>query len=294
MVSFAQDYLGITLFPWQRWLLIHMLELSSPGRYRFRTVVILVARQNGKSTVSQVLGLWWLYVYGVKTILSAAQDLPTAEKIWDEAVEMAKDHRELSQGIGKVVYTNGKRELRLKRDKPFKGGSWYVKTASRSAGRGFTGGRVLLDELREHQTWDAWGAITKTTMAVQDAQVVTLSNAGDDNAVVLNHLRVEAHKAVGDPDGIWREHQELALAADLERMAEEIEDFDPDEFLDQFGDDLAIFEWSARPGCSLTDRDEWAQSNPSLGYTITEKTIASALRVDPEMSLIHNSEPTSH
>lgn len=283
VISFAQDYLGINLFPWQRWLLIHMLELNSLGKYRFRTIVILVARQNGKSTLSQVLGLWWLYVYGVKTILSAAQDLPTAEKIWDEAVEMAATHPELSLGIGKVVYTNGKRELRLKRDQPFKGGSWYVKTASRSAGRGFTGGRVLLDELREHQSWDAWGAITKTTMAVQDAQVITLSNAGDDNAVVLNHLRMEAHKAVGDPDGIYREHQELALAADLERMADEIEDFDPDEFLDQFGDDLAIFEWSAVPGCSLTDRDQWAQANPSLGYTITERTIASALRTDPEV-----------
>src|SRR5450759_3088721 len=51
-VKFATAVLLLVLFPWQEWLLIHMLELRPDGQFRFRTVVVLVARQNGKSTVS--------------------------------------------------------------------------------------------------------------------------------------------------------------------------------------------------------------------------------------------------
>jgi hypothetical protein len=57
-----------------------------------------------------------------------------------------------------------------------------------------------------------------------------------------------------------------------------------DEFEDEFADDdgLGIFEWSAVPGCPVTDRDGWAQANPALGHTITERTIASDAKIDPE------------
>ena len=291
-VEFATQYLGLTLRPWQRWLLIHMLELRAGGGYRFRTIVVLVARQNGKSVVSQVLALWWLYVLKVKAVLSAAQDLPTAEKIWDEAIDMARDNETLAAGMARPVYTNGKRQFKLIKDRErgFAGGSWYVKAASRSAARGFTGNRVILDELREHLNWDSWGAITKTTMAIEDAQIVGLSNAGDPSAVVLGHLRRLAHEALGDPDGIVADYnatkqaQQEATAGDTAEFdADELADldFDPDE--EDLGDDLAIFEWSSTPGCRLTDRDEWALANPSLGYGgFTERNIASALKTDPE------------
>src|SRR4051812_38762322 len=46
-IAFAETVLGLILLPWQRWLLLHMLELNPDGTFRFRTVVILVARQNG-------------------------------------------------------------------------------------------------------------------------------------------------------------------------------------------------------------------------------------------------------
>ena len=45
---------------------------------------------------------------------------------------------------------------------------------------------------------------------------------------------------------------------------------------------MGIFEWSATPGCDIWDRRGWAQANPSLGYTITERAISSAAATDPE------------
>jgi phage terminase large subunit-like protein len=86
------------LLPWQRWLLIHMLELLPDNSLRFRTVVVLVARQNGKSTLSQVLALWFMYVYGVGMVLGTAQDLDTAEEIWQGAVDLVKSRRRRRAG----------------------------------------------------------------------------------------------------------------------------------------------------------------------------------------------------
>jgi phage terminase large subunit-like protein len=83
-----------------------------------------------------------------------------------------------------VIRVNGKKALVLKTGERYK-----VKAANRRAGRGLSGDVMLLDELREHQSWDAWGAITKTTMARAMALVLALSNAGDATSVVLRYLR---------------------------------------------------------------------------------------------------------
>ena len=54
--DFSEQVLGIDPLPWQRWLLVHALEIvgdfDGDWRLRFRVVVILVARQNGKTFCS--------------------------------------------------------------------------------------------------------------------------------------------------------------------------------------------------------------------------------------------------
>ena len=241
-VRFADDVLGITLMPWQRWLLEHMLELNPDGTFRFRTVLIQVARQNGKSTLAQVLSLWRMFVDRSPLVIGTAQNLDVAEEVWTGAVEMAEGTPELLAEIAAVERTNGKKALRLT------GGERYkVAAASRRGGRGLSGDLVLLDEIREHRTWDAWAAVTKTTMARPRPQIVALSNAGDSSSVVLNHLRT------------------LGLAT-----------------LDGGDPSIGFFEWSAPEGCDLDDRDGWMAANPALGHTITEQSIAAALATDPE------------
>jgi hypothetical protein len=277
VIEFAVAVLGIELFPWQRWLLIHALELRPEGGFRFRNVVVLVARQNGKSTLSQVLSLWFMYVYGFDLVLGTAQDLDTAEEIWQGAVDLVTEvdeddvpvRPELLELWQRTVMVNGKKSLELKT-----GSRYKAKAANRRAGRGLSGDLVMLDELREHQSWDAWGAITKTTMARDEAMVWVFSNAGDSLSVVLAYLRKLAHAALGDPDGI----NSNGTAADLLEAEPDVEDLE----LDEDDDSLGIFEWSATPGCDVWDRDEWARANPSLGYKISERTIASAARTDPD------------
>jgi len=196
VIEFAETILEIDLYPWQRWLLIHALELLRDNTFRFRNVVVLVARQNGKSTLSQVLALWFMYVYGFELVIGTAQDLDVAEEIWQGAVDYVEESPDLLEQWQRTVKVNGQKSLELKTGQRYK-----VKAANRRAGRGLSGDLILLDELREHQSWDSWAAVTKTTMARAEAQVWALSNAGDASSIVLRYLRKMAHAAIGDPDG---------------------------------------------------------------------------------------------
>lgn len=295
VIDFAEQVLKVNLFPWQKWLLVHMLELLEDGQLRFRTVVVLIARQNGKSTLSQVLALWIICVWGWPLVLGTAQDLETAEEVWQGAVDMVEESEELAPLIDKVVKVNGKKALEIIRDvEDYKQTKrvktrYKVKAANRKAGRGFTGNLILLDELREHQNWDAWGAITKTTMAQVEALILALSNAGDVTSVVLRHLRRMGHEGAGDPDGICKSGDDLMpdlidLGMESASDDEEDDEWDDEDEWEQDPESLGLFEWSAPPGCSKWDRDGWAQANPSVGWNpgFTERTLASACKTDPE------------
>jgi len=283
VIDFATDMLELKLLPWQEFFFIHALELLPDGKLRFRKIVLLVARQNGKSTISLVLALFCLYILQWKTILSTAQDLDTAEEIWDLAVELIHETVEdddgeeqfsrpwLEEQVTKLIQVNGKKGLVLKGRR-----RWKVKSAGRRPGRGFTGDLILADELREHQNWLAWAAITKTTQTREDALILGLSNAGDKLSVVLSTLRRTAHLALGDPDGLADKVSQLELHAAESEAEESGVDLEDDD------DQLAIFEWSATPGCKLTDVDEIAQANPSLGYLIQLRTILGDAKTDPE------------
>jgi len=248
-ISFAEDVLGFVLHPWQRWLLLHGLELLADGTFRFRTLLVLVARQNGKTTLVQVLALWRMYVDGAPLVIGTAQNLDLAEECWQGAVEIAEGTPELAGEIEDVCRVNGKRHLRLRTGERYK-----VAAASRRGGRGLAGDLIVLDELREHQTWDAWGAVTKTTMARAKAQTWGLSNAGDSSSVVLSSLRTRALAYVAGKGG-------------------------PDD-----DGSLGIFDWSAPEGCEMSDIEGWAQANPSLNHPngVTDVAIRSALATDPE------------
>jgi hypothetical protein len=177
--------------------LIHALELLADGTFRFRTVVVLVARQNGKSTLAQVLALFFMYVRSAPLVIGTAQNLDIAEEVWQGAVDIAEDVPELQDEIERIVRVNGKKALELRSGERYK-----VQAANRRGGRGLSGDLVIMDELREHQSWDSWSAVTKTTLARSLAQIWALSNAGDASSIVLAHLRRMGHAALGDPDGI--------------------------------------------------------------------------------------------
>lgn len=228
-IAFAEKVLKVELLPWQRWWLIHALELNEDGTFRFSTILTLVSRQNGKTVLLKIVSLWFLYMGRGKLVLGAAQDLKIARESWQGAVDMATSVDYLAAEIPRngVRYSNGEQCLTLNN-----GGRYMITAATRGAGRGLSVDLLILDELREQRSTEAWAALGNTTMARPNAITVGISNQGDDQSVVLNTLRA------------------AALAESDER--------------------LALFEWSAPDGCELDDVRAWAQANPGLGRTVTE------------------------
>jgi hypothetical protein len=271
MIDFAEA-IGVPLLTWQKWLAIHMLELKEDGNFRFRTVVLLVGRQNGKSTFSQILALFFMYIQEVPLILSTAQNLDIAEAVWAGGLEMIQDNPDLEDLHENTVNQRGSKAIILST-----GSVWKVGAATRRTARGLSTDLVMLDELREHQNWLAWSAISKTTMARPNGLIFALSNAGDMTSIVLRHLRMQAHKVLGDPDGLWIDK------ATGEPIVEDLIDLD-DDSLRAANESLGIFEWSAHPDRSKYDKAGWCEANPSLnhpGSGYTTNAILSALS-DPE------------
>jgi len=183
MIDFADEVLGEPLMPWQRWLAIHALETLPNGRLRFKTILVLVARQNGKSHFARVLVLFAMFIMQVEFVMGTAQTLGRARKLWESTVKMVERSPWLREELGHVRRANGQETM------PLVNGSEYEITASNeSAGRGATIDLLLCDELREMESWKPWGALSKTTAARPNSQIWGLSNAGEDKSIVLNNL----------------------------------------------------------------------------------------------------------
>ena len=104
---------------------------------------------------------------------------------------------------------------------------------------------MVIDEVREHRSFDAWAASSHTISAVLDAQVVCITNQGDDEAVVLDSLRNPALEFIERGDGDPR---------------------------------LGLFEWSAPDGSRPDDVVALAQANPNAGHRVDMADLLAAGR----------------
>jgi phage terminase large subunit-like protein len=238
-IDFAQQVVGIELLPWQRWWAIHAFELNEDGRFRFRTVLTMVARQNGKTVLMKLVALWKMYLGHAREVLGVAQTRDVAKDTWQECIDLVEDIEDLAVELaGQPRMANGQENFQLAN-----GSRYRIAAANRKGGRSKSIDLLMIDEIREWLDYEAWGAVSKTTMAKKNSQTLAFSNAGDKRSVVLKTLRGSA---------LGHKNQTLAL-----------------------------FEWSAPEGCALDDREAWAMANPSMGYTIDEESILSALDSDP-------------
>jgi hypothetical protein len=248
-IAFLENVLGWVLIPYQKWLYIHALEKDDETGlgFRFETIIILIARQNGKTQWLKGLGLWKLYLDGAEQVLITAQNLALAQKTLSEAIADVRACRLLRREYKSHSTTNGNFNLvlrpinevrKLQNLPPVPGGDavreWRTTPATRKGGRSLSVDLVMLDELREHQKWDAWDAITPTTQARPRSLTVGASNAGDATGVVLRSLRDGAVAKI-----------KAGTTADTQ---------------------IGFFEWSVPEDVDFTNPEFWPMANPALGY----------------------------
>ena len=156
-IEYANNVLHKELYPWQEWCLKRVLEiegsLKKEWKFRFRTILILVSRQNGKTVLSEVLASFFLNVLGIESLFGTSLSLDKAEEVWEAVINDQESIPELSRSIDRVSRTNGNKRLILTGNRQYKVGA-----PTRRAGRGDSNDLVMLDELREHRDFETWSA----------------------------------------------------------------------------------------------------------------------------------------
>lgn len=274
-IEFCRRILGVDLYPWQRWLAIHALELNTDGSYRYSRILVIVSRQQGKTMLASCLAAWWLYMDYARepgkspaefTVLGAAQNLNIAEKPFEQVQawtdpnprsveEKARTIPALSARTLRIRRVNGNRAIETRH------GPRYIARDGANA-RGETAARVLLDEVREQKTWRTWKTVEAFPQTFRNGQIWAISSGGEADSIVMKTLR----KQIGEQ---------------VELAAREGADY-PDH--DKADTSLAIFEWSAPDDCDPLDEAAILQANPSIGHSaVTVASIRSKYRTHPEL-----------
>ena len=235
----AAKELGIVLMPWQKVALRYInATRESKGRgkttapstqWLYRESCNVVARQNGKTTL--LLPLIYSRLMAGRKILHTAQNRIVPRETFLQLAVALNGHPDVVD----IRFANGQESIRMA------SGAKYTLVAPRPGVRGHAVDDVILDEVREYQSFDLIAAIKPTMTASANPQLIYLSNAGDDESLVLNDLRRRA-------------------------------DTDPR---------LAYLEWSADPERDLDDEEGWREANPALGITIDIDTLRDERRSLP-------------
>lgn len=191
----TEDGKPLVLDDWQAQLIDAVLERypddwhepDLAGRLRYRSVVISMGRQNGKSELAQVFGFYGLMMHEAGPyVLSLASNADQATIIYNRVKFSIDANAELRRRF-KTTGTRGITRL----DKP---GTYKVKPAKADALQGIPVTLCLFDEVHLCPS-DMWTAMVMGTTAKADGLVVGITTAGDDTSVLLKDLYKQGEAA---------------------------------------------------------------------------------------------------
>lgn len=232
VIDFARDVLGRPLDPWQEWIVIHAGELLPDGRPRFKKILLIVARQNGKTELLKVLTLFWLFVEQWPLIVGQHTRVGKAKEVWEDCYDAAWRNPWLKPEVGFIRKDNNDPHWKVA-----SGSKYMIEAANKNGGRGGSVDRLIVDELRQQHTWEAYNAAKPTLNARPYGQGWWITNQGDARSVVLLSLR---KTGISNMEGK--------------------ESIDPE---------LALFEYSAPPGSDMKDPVALAMANPNAGVRVS-------------------------
>ena len=228
---------GWRLMPWQRQVLDVALEIEE-GRPAYRTVVVTVPRQNGKTTLLWALMLWRSLAFANQEIVATAQTGLEAMEKWRDYVAFVDEQAAVSPLIENIRRSNGTELL-----------SWHNGSRHRTrpptpkAGHGLTIDLAIIDEAWSLKDEVVLQSFRPAMVTRPDAQLWIVSTAGTRESVLLKRHCEMGREAVeaGKTNGV------------------------------------AFFEWSAPEAMRADDPAAWREAMPALGHTITEEVIRADL-----------------
>jgi len=214
--------LDIVPMPWQETAARYVTALGHDDRWLYRDVAIVVARQNGKTTLTKPLIVARLKAG--RHIMHIAQKRELPRIMFEAIADALEEYPDLfPRRRGKIIWPRrgaGSESIVLTN-----GGSYRIAAAIAGSSRGHSMDDLLIDELREMDTFEVINSAKPAQRFSLNPQTIYLSNMGTEQSVVLNSLRT---RALSD---------------------------DPS---------LAYLEWSADPKYDAGDLAGWVQANPAI------------------------------
>ncbi len=221
--------------PWQRQVVDTALEVDpETGRLVYRTVVVTVPRQSGKTTLLLSVMVWRAKAFRRQTIVYTAQTRNDAREKWeDEHVETLL--RSPYSPQFRVRKTNGSEAIR------WRNGSLHkVSSTTEKSGHGKSLDMGVIDEAFAQVDFRLEQSMKPAMITRDSPQLWVISTAGTPESV---YLKSKVEKG--------RERCEAGLTSSV-----------------------AYFEWSADDFDDPADPATWRSCIPSIGYTVREEDIA--------------------
>lgn len=219
---------GRPFMPWQDAVADVALEVNDAGYLHYRLVVLVVPRQQGKSTVLQAVMVRSALGAYDQTILYAAQDRTEARRrllveLHERTLARARPFRRRYT----TRMTNGDESLRF-----VTGSTIGIVAPTATAGHGNTLDLGVIDEAFAHSTLELPQAFGPAMVTRRNAQLWVVSVVGDGTDLLLQHYQDEGLSSLDDPDTR-----------------------------------TAYFEWSNLDGDPYAE-STWRSCMPALGYTV--------------------------
>jgi phage terminase large subunit-like protein len=210
-VAYGQRYI---FDEWQKDLIRRILETNPDGSLRYRQVLCSIPRQNGKTEVMSVIGLWALLRQPGVTNVGVASNADQARLVHERLLRVVQANPRLSKAMSKITDTRGIQT---------KTGSKYIIRASNAGTlQGIPVSTAIVDEVHlvDENVYDA---LISGTGSRKDTIVVSITTAGDDESNLLKRLYQNAEKAIaGELDGfgafIWEASEATVPESDEELL----------------------------------------------------------------------------
>lgn len=217
---------------WQKALVALMFGIVDKidGSRKYQEVLLIVARKNGKSTLSAAVGLYLMIADGElgPEIYTVATKKDQAKIIWLEAKRMVKKSKSLNKRI-KTRVAEIKSELNDSLFKPLGRDSDSLD--------GLNVHGSLFDEVHAWKDMNLYDVVVDGTSARDNPLIFTTSTAGTVRESVFDRLYDEAEMVINgydDPKG-YKNERMLPIVYELDKRKE----------------------W--------TDETKWQKANPGLG-----------------------------
>lgn len=175
----------ITPMPWQREVADIFGEIDpATGRFWYRTCILILPRQGGKTTFIRGKLAHRNIVQPSAKTLYTAQDRNTARLRLDETIYQPLKESALGKYLGKPRWQSGSEMLRF-----VNGSTLRIISLSKTAGHGDTLDEAHIDEAFAHRDNRIEQNVSPTMITVQGAQKLIFSAAGGPESTFLMSKR---------------------------------------------------------------------------------------------------------